>query len=260
MESSQCLRRFTHAARISCSPPPTSVLSPASGRRCGPSSRPVTAHAEAGRLVGVIPARLGCFVVDVHKGGASGVEALREALGAPIKVIATRREGGCHVWHRAPDNTVGNRKWQLNGAMLALSCAVVEQDDVGRIVNKHEEGFALEIANSGRQGGSPSALPTETYFFNPMQGAGGPGELIGTFQQPLWPKEEISCGSQCLRYIASCSSMVELPDEEGGDYSAWRRWMRGWQSARRPRPAWTMGSPPIDTCPLSRAAGTEAAP
>ena len=48
--------------------------------------------------------------------GTSGVEALQEALGAPITVIATRREDGYHVWHRAPDGTVGNQKWQLNGA------------------------------------------------------------------------------------------------------------------------------------------------
>ena len=81
-----------------------------------PELATVIAHAKADGLVGVIPASLDCFVVDVDEGGTSGVEALQEALGAPITVIATRREGGCHVWHRAPDSVVGNRKWQLNGA------------------------------------------------------------------------------------------------------------------------------------------------
>ena len=81
-----------------------------------PELAAVTAHAEAGELVGVIPASLGCFVVDVDEGGASGVEALQEALGVPITVIATRREGGYHVWYRAPDSTVGNKLWTLNGA------------------------------------------------------------------------------------------------------------------------------------------------
>ena len=81
-----------------------------------PELAAVTAHAKAGGLVGVIPASLGCFVLDVDEGGTSGVEALQEALGAPITVIATRREDGYHVWHRAPDGTVGNQKWQLNGA------------------------------------------------------------------------------------------------------------------------------------------------
>ena len=76
----------------------------------------VVAHAQAGGLVGVIPASLGCFVVDVDEGGTAGVEALQEALGAPLTAIATRREGGYHVWYRAPDGAVGNQRWRLNGA------------------------------------------------------------------------------------------------------------------------------------------------
>ena len=50
------------------------------------------------------------------KAARPGLEALQEALGAPLTVIATRREGGYHVWYRAPDGAVGNRRWRLNGA------------------------------------------------------------------------------------------------------------------------------------------------
>ena len=81
-----------------------------------PDFAAVRAHAEVGGLVGVIPASVGCFVVDVDDGGAHGVEALQDTLGVPITVTETRREGGYHAWYRAPDDKVGNRQWRLNGA------------------------------------------------------------------------------------------------------------------------------------------------
>ena len=75
----------------------------------------VEEHAEAGGLVGVIPASLGCVVVDVDEGGAAGVEALRGVLGEPVATVGTR-SGGFHLWYPAPAGEIGNRKWGLSNA------------------------------------------------------------------------------------------------------------------------------------------------
>ena len=75
----------------------------------------VKAHAESG-LVGIIPASIGCFVVDIDEGGLAGEAAVCEALGNPIAVIASARAGGYHVWYRAiAGGDIGNRKWALEG-------------------------------------------------------------------------------------------------------------------------------------------------
>ena len=70
----------------------------------------VERHARGNGLIGVVPASLGCFVVDVDEGGKAGVETVCTALGDPVTVIATRRPGGFHAWYRAPEREVGNRK------------------------------------------------------------------------------------------------------------------------------------------------------
>ena len=75
----------------------------------------VKRHAEGGGLVGVIPASLKCFVVDIDEGGENGVEVVRDVLGEPVGVIATQRPGGFHAWYRAPAGKIGNRKWKLDG-------------------------------------------------------------------------------------------------------------------------------------------------
>ena len=70
----------------------------------------VERHAEGGGLVGVVPASLGCFVVDIDEGGENGVAAVRGVLGEPVAVIATRRPSGFHVWYRAAAKEMGNQR------------------------------------------------------------------------------------------------------------------------------------------------------
>ena len=81
-----------------------------------PDFSDVERRAEDGSLIGVIPASLRCFVVDIDKGGENGVEAVRRVLGKPVAVIATQRPGGFHVWYRAAAGDIGNRKWGLGDA------------------------------------------------------------------------------------------------------------------------------------------------
>ena len=80
-----------------------------------PGLEAVKGHAAAGGLVGVVPASLGCVVVDVDEGGAAGVEALRGVLGDPVATVGTRG-GGFHLWYPAPAGEIGNCKWGLPGA------------------------------------------------------------------------------------------------------------------------------------------------
>ena len=73
-------------------------------------------HIASGGLIGLIPASLGCFVVDVDEDGVSGVEAVKTILGEPLSVIETRRSGGFHLWYRTSTETISNRKWELDGS------------------------------------------------------------------------------------------------------------------------------------------------
>ena len=84
--------------------------------RTRPDFSKVERHLKGGGLVGVIPASLRCFVVDIDKGGTNGVEAVRGILGEPVAVIKTQRPGGFHAWYRAADSEIGNRKWSLGDA------------------------------------------------------------------------------------------------------------------------------------------------
>ena len=83
--------------------------------KTGPDFSNVEGHAEGGGLIGLIPASLRCFVVDINEGGENGVAAVRGVLGEPVVVIATQRPGGFHVWYRAAAGEIGNRKWELDG-------------------------------------------------------------------------------------------------------------------------------------------------
>ncbi len=63
--------------------------------------------------VGVVPASLGCIVVDVDQGGEAAVDGVIRALGQPLARVPTRREGGEHLWYQCRDaEEVGNRAWR----------------------------------------------------------------------------------------------------------------------------------------------------
>ena len=73
-------------------------------------------HAGHGGLVGVVPSSLQLVCIDVDEGGRKGVDAVENVLGPPLTVTRTRREGGYHLWYRAPEDAqIGNRKWQCGG-------------------------------------------------------------------------------------------------------------------------------------------------
>lgn len=69
----------------------------------------------SGHLYGVIPASLGCTVVDVDEGDPEPVASAARELQVPALVVPTRRPGGAHVWLRAT-GSLGNRKFAGHGA------------------------------------------------------------------------------------------------------------------------------------------------
>ena len=83
-----------------------------------PDFEAVRQHVAKGGIVGVIPASLGAVVIDVDNGGPDGVQSVIKALKpvVPITISKTQREGGAHIWYRAPSGDTGNRKWAHDGA------------------------------------------------------------------------------------------------------------------------------------------------
>ena len=63
--------------------------------------------------VGVIPASLGCVVVDVDVGGDQACKAVISQLGTPLAKVPTRRTCGWHLWFKCRDaKEIGNRAWR----------------------------------------------------------------------------------------------------------------------------------------------------
>ena len=53
--------------------------------------------------VGVIPASLGCVVVDVDRGGEQSADAVIAQLGLPLAKVPTLRDDGFHLWYLSRD-------------------------------------------------------------------------------------------------------------------------------------------------------------
>ena len=61
----------------------------------------------------MVPASLGCVVVDVDEGGEAVCEEMVRLFGRPLAKVMTQREGGWHLWYRSRDaHEIGNRTWQ----------------------------------------------------------------------------------------------------------------------------------------------------
>ena len=123
-------------------------------------------------LVGVVPASLGCVVVDVDEGGDEARQAVISQLGRPVAEVPTRRDGGWHLWFKCRDaKEIGNRAWQggdIRGAkgqailwapdLVAegLACAEPVADlmavDLARLPSKRNGGAVGERNNMLNQG------------------------------------------------------------------------------------------------------------
>ena len=65
-----------------------------------------------GRFVGVIPASLGCIVVDIDHGGEATRDATLATLGTPVAVLPSGRPDHWHLWYKCRDAAkVGIPTW-----------------------------------------------------------------------------------------------------------------------------------------------------
>ena len=80
-------------------------------------------------LIGLVPASVGLFCVDIDKGGQAGLEAVQERLGAkPVAMIPSIRKGGLHAYFRLNGPGCGNFSWKIgefSGDVRCLSGYVV---------------------------------------------------------------------------------------------------------------------------------------
>ena len=82
-------------------------------------------------LVGVVPASLGCVVVDVDEGGEAAANAVISKLGQPLAKVPTQREGGWHIWYKCRKaEEIGNRTWQYGDIRGAKGQAILWHPEI----------------------------------------------------------------------------------------------------------------------------------
>ena len=82
-------------------------------------------------LVGVVPASLGCVVVDVDEGGDEVADAVIAQLGRPVAKVPTRRAGGWHLFYKCREaDEIGNSTWQGGDIRGAKGQAILWAPDL----------------------------------------------------------------------------------------------------------------------------------
>ena len=81
--------------------------------------------------VGVIPASLGCVVVDVDEGGEQAADEVIKRFGQPLAKVPTRRRGGWHLWFRCREaDSIGNIVWRDGDIRGAKGQAILWQPEL----------------------------------------------------------------------------------------------------------------------------------
>ena len=125
-------------------------------------------------LVGVVPASLGCVVIDVDEGGEQACADVVATLGRPLTQVATRRAGGAHLWYRSRDAAgIGNRGWAHGDVRGAKGYAILWD--------------AAAVAE-GLAGKAPVAdlLAAELDQLPPKSSGGGVGERNDTLNRHVY--------------------------------------------------------------------------
>lgn len=103
-------------------------------------------------LLGIIPASLGLFVIDVDEGNPARVEVMFDEAEKPYRKVKT--PNGHHIYCFAPDSHdfKGNAKWEFAG------CKGDIRYDAGYVVVYDEFNAAAELVDSHRNPVSASIL------------------------------------------------------------------------------------------------------
>jgi len=128
------------------------------------SGAEIRKHLAGGGYAGVMPASLGCAVIDVDEGDP---QAVLDALGTePLAVVRTRSASGRHVWVRLdPEADAGNRKWQLPDATAGdirprRGSVVLWGSGAAEVAGMLDRVDQAPIADLGRLPGRAPAPPT----------------------------------------------------------------------------------------------------
>ena len=105
--------------------------------------------------IGVLPASLGCVVIDVDQGGQETVDELVRMLGSPLVTLPSGTPGRFHVWYLC-ENAVEVRDgdWSLTSAPPKNG----ELRSTGNIVLWHPGKIAGALANGAKPGATIPAL------------------------------------------------------------------------------------------------------
>ena len=80
--------------------------------------------------VGVIPASVGCIVVDIDRGGDEALAQTRDTLGAPIAVVKSQKAGRYHVWYQSRDASQFRKgEWRYGDLIGSSGYAVLWHAD-----------------------------------------------------------------------------------------------------------------------------------
>ena len=77
-----------------------------------PGREEVVAHLKSGKKVGIVPASVNLFVIDVDEGDWQGVGRYFDSIDIPyVRAESSTTEGNCHILVRAELEPVGNKSW-----------------------------------------------------------------------------------------------------------------------------------------------------
>ena len=80
--------------------------------------------------VGVIPASVGCIVVDIDRGGDEALAQTRDTLGVPIAVVKSQKPGRYHVWYQSRDASQFRKgEWRYGDLIGSSGYAVLWHAD-----------------------------------------------------------------------------------------------------------------------------------
>ena len=143
-------------------------------------------HARDGGAVGVVPASLGCAVLDVDRGGQDACQALEQALGEPLAVLPSKTEGRFHFWLRVSDAGTGrNALWELGSGGGEIHAAM------GSITLWSDPAPLIEALEAGRgQAVTMAAVLGATRPPGKKSGKKSKARLLSVVEAPVGQRNE----------------------------------------------------------------------
>ena len=117
--------------------------------------------------VGIIPASVGCVVLDVDEGGKDTVSELPTITHAlPFAVVPSQKPGRFHAWFKSPPGEVPNGKWRTErgrGDVRGSAGYVIlwDRDEVADALDAHWDGATAARLDGIERDAPLRALPAD---------------------------------------------------------------------------------------------------